>query len=71
MVNDQTQAHDSTISNYCKMQAAYLCKLIYKDPPVSKLLTKIGRNKSMKQYKTRSPEKILIIRPEAVFSAFI
>ena len=33
MMNEQTQVHGSTISNYCKMQAAYLCKLIYKDPP--------------------------------------
>ena len=71
MVNEQTQVHGSTINNYCKMQATYLCKLIYKDPPVSELLTKIGRNKSMEQYKTRSPEKILINRPEAVFSTFV
>lgn len=71
MVNEQTQAHGSTISNYCKMQASYLCKLNYKAPPVSELLTKIGRNKSMEQYKTRSPDKILINRPEAVFSTFI
>lgn len=35
MANEQTQVHGSIIRNYCKMQAAYLCKLIYKDPPGS------------------------------------